>query len=208
MFRPGRFTQVAALYAGAAAPAAMTWDPAAVASNVTLSNGNLTITFASANSNTQTHATGGGHSTGKYYYEALLSAIGGTDPISVGVAQATASLSSYCGNTGSAGLFVKSAVPVVNGVTQTALVAAAAGNTLCIATDLDNSRIWFRLNAGNWNNNGSADPATNVGGINISTITGGLILPAASINAGPSNLTANFGTTAYAQTPPSGFGNW
>jgi hypothetical protein len=46
--------------------------------------------------------------------------------------------------------------------------AGSAGDRLCVAVDPVNGRAWARLNSGNWNNSGTADPATNTGGINIS----------------------------------------
>jgi hypothetical protein len=40
----------------------------------------------------------------------------------------------------------------------------SALDTICFAIDTVNNLVWFRKNAGNWNNNASADPATGVGG--------------------------------------------
>jgi hypothetical protein len=75
------------------------------------------------------------------------------------------------------------------------------------AVDLDNRRIWIRPNPGsNWNNSGTANPATNVGGI---TIPAGTMVPfctfgGASGTAG-SSFKANFGASAFAGAVPAGF---
>lgn len=81
----------------------------------------------------------------------------------------------------------------------------------CIALDIDNNKIWFRTNNGNWNNDilANQNPATNTGGFDTSALTPLPLYPAFGLNsAGGDQITANFGATPYAQTPPAGFGNW
>jgi hypothetical protein len=88
--------------------------------------------------------------------------------------------------------------------------STAGTNVLQLAVDLDNKQLWIALSTIStqpWNGSTTADPATNVGGFDISAIVPGPIyaygnfLPVAP-------LTANFGASAYAFTPPSGFGDW
>jgi hypothetical protein len=84
------------------------------------------------------------------------------------------------------------------------------GDVLSFAVDLGSNRIWFRTNAGDWNNNAANDPATNKGGIDTSALAGG---PYFAFGEGGDSglgdtLTANFGGSAYVQSMPSGFGNW
>jgi hypothetical protein len=74
--------------------------------------------------------------------------------------------------------------------------------------------IWFRVGSGNWNNNGANDPATNTGGIDISSLVNGpnnAILPACggwntSVSSG--TYTGNFGATSFGTAAPSGFSAW
>lgn len=54
---------------------------------------------------------------------------------------------------------------VATGVT---LETLSAGDTVCIAIDSVLKKVWFRKNAGNWNNSGSDDPVTGAGGFSMS----------------------------------------
>jgi hypothetical protein len=83
------------------------------------------------------------------------------------------------------------------------------GDVLGIAVDRtqSNDTFWFRVNGGNWNNSGSADPATNTGGITgYGNLTGRAALyPSVKTEASVSTFTLNAGKSAWAYTPPSGF---
>jgi hypothetical protein len=79
-----------------------------------------------------------------------------------------------------------------------------------IAVDLDNRKIWFIIVAGtalsDWNDDGSADPAANTGGISVPA---GTMVPFCTFGgsggiAGDA-VTANFGANAFAGVVPSGF---
>lgn len=66
-------------------------------------------------------------------------------------------------------------------------------------------RIWFRKNNGNWNANGSADPSTGIGGIDISSITAPFT-PGGWLNTGffgGQLLQFNFGGSSFGETIPS-----
>jgi hypothetical protein len=88
----------------------------------------------------------------------------------------------------------------------TTIQTAVAGNIGCVAYDIGNGTIWFRTNGGNWNNSGTSNPATNTGGISL--LFGSSVYPAAALYDATDQITVNFGATAYAFTPPTGFGNW
>jgi len=179
-----------------------TWNSADL-SNVTLSLANLRATAT---------GTGGvrattGRTTGKYYFEQTFTTIG-SNP-SVGLALATASL------TGSPGTGIASVVRftgniTVNGVaTGNSLAIIGGGDVIGIAVDLTSTpkQIWFRKNTGNWNGSGTANPATGVGGIDISSISTGPLFPiffGTNLDA----MTANFGASAFTGAVPSGFSDW
>jgi hypothetical protein len=81
----------------------------------------------------------------------------------------------------------------------------ANGTVGGIAVDLDNRKIWFRkAPAGNWNNSGTADPATNAGGV---TIPAGTMVPFVTFGAAAAGFvwTANFGASTFTGAVPSGF---
>jgi hypothetical protein len=85
-----------------------------------------------------------------------------------------------------------------------------AGDTVCIAFDAATNNVWYRVNAGNWNGSGTANPATGVGGFAIPFTGGGedayLKVALQTFNGG--SRTLNTGTSAFAQTTPSGFSAW
>lgn len=82
---------------------------------------------------------------------------------------------------------------------------SSTGQKVCVALDLDNMRVWFRLNGGNWNSSGLADPATNVGGYDISAFGYGGVWPVNIFGGSGSVITTNFGDSSFAFTAPSGF---
>jgi hypothetical protein len=95
------------------------------------------------------------------------------------------------------------------GQTKATLGAYNTGtHTIDVAVDLDAKLIWFRRNNGNWNNSGTANPATGVGGISFDLGTGQLLHPAFDIVFSSGVTGSNFGATSYARGVPSGFGNW
>jgi hypothetical protein len=87
--------------------------------------------------------------------------------------------------------------------------ALTAGDVVCLAIDHPNQRLWFRKNGGNWNNSGTANPATNIGGFNISAVfTATNTFALVTFASTGLNHTANFGAATFAQTMPSGFSAW
>ena len=89
-----------------------------------------------------------------------------------------------------------------------AAAVAAVGNTVCMAVDLGTKQIWFRVNGGNWNNSGTANPDTPTGGLIFTITAGPFAAKWNSFGTTGDAVTANFGGTAYAFTKPSTFGNW
>ncbi|UQR65096.1 hypothetical protein LRP30_07525 [Bradyrhizobium sp. C-145] len=54
--------------------------------------------------------------------------------------------------------------------TGSSLGSISSGTLIGMAIDFTNSTGWFRKATGNWNGSGTANPATNTGGINISAL--------------------------------------
>ncbi len=69
--------------------------------------------------------------------------------------------------------------------------------------------LWVRNNGGAWNANGSADPVTGVGGIDIGALDGLELFPIVQ-GSGlfGATQTVNFGASAFGYTPPTGFAAW
>lgn len=80
------------------------------------------------------------------------------------------------------------------------------GDIVDVAVDEANTKVWIRVNGGNWNNNATHNPATNTGGINYGGLIGsGDIYPACNVYTPNGQLTANFGASGFTHAPPSGF---
>jgi len=195
---------------GGAVAASATWD-AATATAVTLSGGNLVATNTGTSSVDQgaRGATSAGKTSGKYYFEITSTTYlgGGNNGLGIGT---TASTYTGMGNNATTGvnMYISDGSIYANGSSAGVAIGGLSSGTLaCIAVDLDNRKIWFRKTiSGNWNNSGTANPATNVGGI---TIPAGTMVPFCTFGGtggGPNNvLTANFGASAFSGAVPSGF---
>ena len=183
-------------------------------------NDNLTVTGNAAVFNYSLTASGmsqtrEGKRTGKWYVEiTLVTASGNNDGIGVvgsaGVGQRflgdnqgngiDQGLAYYNNN----GLIIKnnSGQASVNNTTY------VAGDVIGMAIDLDNKKVWFRKNNGAWiGTSGTPDPATNVGGFDLtSTMSGNQqIFPAVNLSGSSAKFTANYGQTAMTYALPAGF---
>jgi hypothetical protein len=189
-----------------------TWNSADKGNRVLLSNGDLTTTFdagAAGYGNVRSVASA---SSGKKYWELSADVIASPgNTIVEGIANATAQLTgggAYLGNDTNSIGWAGDGVVYISAGALANIQGWAQGDTLCFAADFDNSTIWFRTNGGNWNNSGTANPATNTGGISIAGMAAGPYFAAWSGTTTNDQHTANFGATSYAQAKPSGFSNW
>ena len=193
------------------ASAGSTWNPSDKDSSVTLSGGNL---IATGDSSASYGAVRGTKSitAGKAYLE-LTFTYSIKNYAYFGVATGSRSLSASGGLNAATSNVAAGGQIEVNGAHQGFLdgfANFASGDVLCVALDLTNQRIWFRRNAGTWNDSGTADPATNTGGFDVSGIfTSVTVFPWAQFaNVGPVSATLNAGGSSFAQTVPSGFVSW
>jgi hypothetical protein len=187
---------------------ATTWNSADKSSIITLSNGDLTAT-AGALSGSNSVRTVAGKSSGKYYCEFSSLVVGGN--LFIGAANSSLVVESggFAGQAAdSFGYYSVLGDVFLNSGSIGTVATYTTGSLIDMALDLDNARVWFRKNNGNWNNNGSANPATNTGGFDISGLDAGPYFVIWTCGAFGDTITANFGATAFAHTPPSGFGNF
>jgi hypothetical protein len=182
------------------------FDPNTKAANVVVSNGNHDIavnTAAYGGAKTNTNK-----STGKWYFE--FSTVGTSNVGSeMGVGLITAPTNSET-SVGLNNAVVRSSGLIFNGGVSTSISFGgpmAQGDVCCVALDLTNKMIWFRLNGGNWNGDPTANPATNVGGIDISTWVTGAVYGLAVCSATNNQVHINAGP-AFAQAKPAGFANF
>lgn len=184
--------------------AIVTWNPADTSGSVVFSNGNLTLTVAGG-SFESTRATQNFASPFKLYMEHVATvAIG---DILVGLGSNSAGLNGqYTGQGNDSVGYQPSSGQVLQAAAVLATIATAAlTDTICQAWDIAALKFWIRVNGGNWNNSGVANPATGVGGITFGSGVGGGPFPMAT-GGGSSVLTSNFGATAFSFGVPAGFG--
>lgn len=187
----------------------VTWDPANKF-QITLSGGNLTATNSIAGGgNFGVTRSTTSHSTGKFYIEWLIS-LTVSDQCGIGLCNGTQAIASgaFMG-TGSNNIGTVNNAASVN-FNSTSLGSFAPsgpgnGDTIGMAVDLGGGLGWWRINSGNWNNNGAADPATGTGGYSLG-VTGPFFL-FCDIEASTINGTLKPGPT-YSFAAPSGFGSW
>lgn len=193
---------------GSAAPGggggATTWNPSDKNADLGLTGSNLIVTNNVGGNYAQVRGTTS-IASGKKYFEITVNTINTPGQSAVGIGNASGSLSVF--NDGNEIGWFGDGTVYQNGSSVGIIANWIASNVLCVATDKDNNKIWFRVGAGTWNGGSSGDPDTNLNGINISAITGA-IFPMAQLKFLNDQFTVNFGATSYAQTPPSLFGNW
>jgi hypothetical protein len=187
--------------------ATTTWDPAAKNASINLTNGNLTATDNTTGGFQAVRAIAS-QSSGKRIFKVHIDVF--TSNHIVGIANATESLSFAPGVLDANGIGLAADGQVwCNGVNPTGSPVSvfAVGDDVWCAVNIDGMLIWWKTNAGNWNNNGSANPATGVGGINMTTagLAAGPYFPMIAFTGAVGEaMTADFAPAS----PPSGFGNW
>jgi hypothetical protein len=184
-----------------------TWDAATVTA-VTLSGGNLVATNTGTTSADQGAKTNG-KTTGKYYFEITLTTFVGGGNTGVGIGT-TASTYTGMGGSATTGTMIymgSGNVWIQGGNSGQTFGARASGNVICVAVDLDNRKLWFRIGAsGLWNTSAGNDPVNNTGGHPVSAGTVCPFVPFGGIGGVANNIfTTNFGASAFAGAVPSGF---
>ena len=182
---------------------ATTWNSADKSADITLSGGDLTAT----QTNTGWHGVRGttGKSSGLKYYEVTVTVV--SEHLE-GISNTTTSLDP-AGNFASSGTgnvyyYARHGEKSNGDGTEPAYGNAyVTGNVVSIAVNFDTGKIWAAIN-GTWQNSG--DPAAGTGEM-FSGISGTYYPFFGGDNIGNISV-ANFGASAFAYTPPSGFSAW
>jgi hypothetical protein len=206
LFQGGMFSGGCGGASCAGTPSTTTWNPSDKSANLSLSGGNLVVTNTGSTADSAIRSVVS-YSSGKKYYETTASGAGVT---SFGIANASAPLSSFLGSDNNGVGSLNNGNTLLNFGNIGTAFGWNTGDVLGIAVDLTAKLFWIKnITAGQpWNNNGSADPATGVGGFSFSTIAAGPYFAAACVPTNGESTTTNFGATAYTGTAPSGFSNW
>jgi hypothetical protein len=180
------------------------WNPA---------DKNATVTLSGTNNNTATVGSGSWQAvravtpmgSGKYYYEFKITAYGAN--YALGFANATMPLTDYpgedvngvCTSPSDGGIWV-------NGGETIGTTTGALNDRICIAVDTSAKLVWFRTNGGNWNNSGTANPATATGGVSFAATAAGPYYPCfAALNTSDAAQILLY-PSDFTFTAPSGFG--
>jgi hypothetical protein len=177
---------------------------------IVMSNGNLTAVHGTSNNNVGVDSTAY-LSAGKFYFECKAE-VNIQDNQSFGVKLLGKAYFEIQAGAYGAHLFIGSGTNVYSdGVNRSiSFGAATVGDIYSMAVDLTARLAWFRKNGGNWNNSGTANPATGAGGVVLATAAG-QYAPYVRFTSSLSSdhrYTVNFGQTSYAYAAPSGFTNW
>jgi hypothetical protein len=179
--------------------------------NTTLSNSNLTATLNLV-AGIPGARIASGISTGKFYFEIRTpSPSQGLTSFMGLLALSGTYTNMFSGMSLSAGVHTTNGIVIIETVTPgVTLGVFAVNDVLGVAVDFDAHLVWFRRNNGNWNNSGTANPATGVGGLTFSSASypAGPAVNFAGTPALGDSYTINLGATSYANAAPSGFGNW
>lgn len=174
-----------------------TWNSADKHANITLSNADLTAAAATTGWKsaraTLPHAA-------KSYFEVTVDVL--TNSQMIGFATTSASLSNYLGANAQGWQYASATGELVNNGTFTAFGSTyTQGDVIGVAVDPAAGKAWFAKN-GTWQAGG--DPATgaNPAVTGFSALT---VYPGTSIYQSGDQQTVNFGATAFAYTPPTGF---
>jgi hypothetical protein len=181
----------------------------------------ITLSTTNISNDTATNSVGPGnfgvvrslasYSTGQKYNEWLIVATDGNQ-VGIGVCNASQALSGapFMGTgANNAGILSSNGSVVLNGGSPGLYAgsAVANGDVVSQAIDIGAKLGWWRLNGGNWNNSGAANPATGAGGYDISAVTGDLYL-FAEIQSNGCTGVLRTRTADFTRTVPGSFGNW
>jgi len=175
---------------------------------VVMSNGNLTVTHNNTNTNAGVISTSA-QTTGKFYFEyTQQTSISTSNQIGImsSAWSGIFSSSEMTANATELDLGTSSIIYSNGASTGKNLGTNVLGDIICFAINLTSRLAFIRRNNGNWNADGTANPATGVGGVVIApTLSFRPIVRFGGAVAPTDAITANFGASAFAFAVPSGF---
>lgn len=148
-------------------------------------------------------------STGKKYLEVIQGNVNNNGQ-STGFCNSSATTANYVGSDSNSFGF-QSNLGAALGISGTWPTANHMGEVIQLAIDLDAKLVWARTDRNsNWNNSGTADPASGTGGKAYTTT--GALFPAVSLfgasGSGTNWAVLNAGAFTFSGTVPTGFSAW
>jgi hypothetical protein len=182
-----------------------TFNPATKASAQVLSNGNLTLSATTGGH--QVCWTTTGQSAGKFYFEMTANTSVANDADGVGIGNSSTQQNFLGLDLNSIGYFNDGRVLLNGGTFGSNLAPWQTGNVIGVAVDYTAKLIWFRVDAGGWNDDviANQNPALGIGGRSLATLNAGPYFPAADTDTSVTVFTLNSGSSAFANTIPVGF---
>ena len=89
-----------------------------------------------------------------------------------------------------------------------ASATTTSGDVICVAMDITNKKVWFRVNGGNWNNLGTNDPVSGAGGLSLIGMDSGPWFNALGDVGDMGDSVLWTGSGPFAQALPSGYLPW
>jgi hypothetical protein len=175
-----------------AAPSFTTWNPADKGTGVILSGGNLTAS-ASTSTSANWYSTRSvvSKTSGKWYWEVTV----GANTVCIGIGGTGLSLSNFAGTSADSWGYYGTGVIFNNSAGIGGSPASyAAGDVIGVALDRDVGTVKFYKNG--------VQQGPTVSGVTGAQFAVGSVR---EYGAPASSLTANFGASAFAFTPPAGY---
>lgn len=139
------------------------FNPAISSTEFTYTSSNRAANKNAAVTNANAYVSGN-VGTGKWYWEIDVTQVSNTAwRFGLGVSGSAVSGFSMGANANTLG-YASNGNVSVNGSSIGTAATFVTGNRLSVAWDRTADLFWVKVNAGNWNNSGAANPATGVGG--------------------------------------------
>ena len=182
---------------------AATFSPEYRHSNIALSNGDRTSTKTTANGYALV-GTAEAKTSGLWYFEVTVENLV-TGEIAIGLGDYLTNIANFLGaGSNSIGYAWDGRVVMSNAPQSNPPASFTSGDIISVAYDAPNRRVHFRKNGGSWANSGN--PAAGTGGYVVAGTQP--LIPMTYLYYTGSIVTANFGASAFAYTPPAGFSAW
>lgn len=180
-------------------------------SGITLTNGDLTATYASTtNAQVRSHNS---HSTGKYHFELVVNALTSVGFPVVGIASASHVFTNYCGqDLNSVGFsdghlcYLNGGATAIAGTSGDLLPTISIGDHIAVEPDLDNKFLYvqnFTTHPGEWNRTGGLGTP-----MDISTMTNAPFFICVNLKTAGDQVTIITDPAAFLVTPTAGHGAW
>lgn len=180
------------------------WNPSHKHANIVLSDSNRTATLSGSSGHKAVYGTGF-RSTGKLYAEVtVFGSLSNGIAVGLAISSATTSSSLYDQNTTVSLYSNNGRIYVRASAVEYSAATPVSGSTVQIAVDFAADTFWLGV-LNNWGP--SRNPATNTGGISMSSVVGAKAVAFSGWSSGDGG-TMNTGNAPFVNSIPTGFDPW